>query len=170
MRDARQFYSCVMTVFICRIACWKKRSHRSSHSMLANFCTVLFMFFKATAVGSVAPRLPEAQCNWFGGRSTVASPSVKNVLGSIFFGGRSTAASPSVLELEFWIPRIGCGGRWRLRFGGANLLRLLMYGRRRCGRRIAGPNAVAEAYRGHDGRIAGTTDVLVTYHGVSRAR
>ena len=55
----------------------KKRSHRSSHSMLANFCTVLFMFFKATAVGSVAPRLPEAQCNWFGGRSTVASPSVK---------------------------------------------------------------------------------------------
>ena len=35
--------------------------------MLASLCTVPFLFFKAT----------EAQGNWFGGRPTVASPSVK---------------------------------------------------------------------------------------------
>ena len=60
--------------------------------MLANLRTVPFLFFKATAVGCVAPKLAEAQGNWFGGRSTVASPSVN----ANCFLGRPTVASPSV--------------------------------------------------------------------------
>ena len=75
-------------------------------------------------------------------------------------------AASIVLEFKFWTPPMGLweGGKGQ-RFGGAILLRLLMDGRRRCGRRIATSNAVAEASRrpsslknlqlrcGHDGRI-----------------
>ena len=75
-------------------------------------------------------------------------------------------AASIVLEFKFWTPPMGLweGGKGQ-RFGGAILLRLLMDGRRRCGRRIATSNAVAEASRrpsslqnlqlrcGHDGPI-----------------
>ena len=105
------------TVFICRMTCWQKRPRRSSHSMLANFCTVLFMFFKATAVGSVAPRLPEAQCNWFGGRSTVASPSVKNVMGSVFLGavhrGLTLRTRTRILDTPNWLRGLVVVAVWR---------------------------------------------------------
>ena len=120
--------------------------------MLASLCTVPFLFVKAT----------EAQGNWFGGRPTVASPPVKkHTLGVTDHRGRIHRIGIQILDT----PNGAVGRGKGQRLGGASLLRLLMDGRRRCGRRIATSTAVAEASRrpsslqnlqlrcGHDGRI-----------------
>ena len=67
-------------------------------------------YFKATAVGCVAPKLAEAQGNCFGGRSAAASPSIK----SICFGGTVQRGltlrifkkdfQHSAFEFEVWKP------------------------------------------------------------------
>ena len=64
--------------------------------MLASLCTVPFLFFKAT----------EAQGNWFGGRPTVASPSVKK---NTVWGDGPPWPHPSYWNSNSGHPQWGCG-------------------------------------------------------------
>ena len=75
-----------------------------------NLRTVPFLFFKATAVGCVAPKLAEAQGNCFGGRSAAASPYIKGIC----FGGTvqrgltlrifKSDFQHAAFEFEIWTP------------------------------------------------------------------